>query len=74
MRLLSYDDLKATKGVPYSKAQLWRLERVHKFPKRIPLGNGGRHGWLETEIDKWINDRVKARDSTLVPPAGDIGS
>ena len=61
MRILSYDDLKSLKGVSYSKVHIWRLERVGKFPKRVPLGEN-RHGWLDSEIDKWILARVAERD------------
>jgi hypothetical protein len=38
MRLLSYDKLKPTKGISYSKCQLWRLEKKGGFPKRVALG------------------------------------
>jgi prophage regulatory protein len=60
MKVLSYDDLRPTKGIPYSKVQLWRLEKRDEFPKRVPLGRG-RHGWLETEIDDWILARAASR-------------
>jgi prophage regulatory protein len=62
MKLLSYDDLKPLKGIPYSKVQLWRLEKQQKFPKRVLMGPG-RHGWAEHELDTWIADRIRARDN-----------
>ena len=62
MKLLAYDDLKPSKGISYSKVQLWRLERLGKFPKRVPLG-ANRHGWAEHEIDEWIEQRIQARDA-----------
>jgi prophage regulatory protein len=62
MKLLTYDDLKPQKGIPYSKVQLWRLEKLSKFPKRIPMG-AARHGWAEHELDAWIAERIAARDS-----------
>jgi prophage regulatory protein len=61
MRLLAYDDLKPIKGIPYSKVQLWRLEKLKKFPKRVPMGPG-RHAWIENEVDDWIASRIAARD------------
>jgi prophage regulatory protein len=61
MKLLAYDDLRPTKGIGYSKVQFWRLERVGKFPKRVPLG-ANRHGWADHEIDAWIAERIRARD------------
>jgi prophage regulatory protein len=59
MRILSYDDLKG-RGINYSKVHLWRLEKARKFPQRIPLSEN-RHGWLESEIDAWLADRIAAR-------------
>ncbi len=60
MRILSYDDLK-TRGINYSKVHLWRLEKAHKFPRRVALSEN-RHGWLESEIERWIATRVAARE------------
>ena len=61
MRILSFEDLRSEKGIPYSKVHLWRLERDGKFPKRVPLGQS-RHGWLDSEIDEWITARMAERD------------
>jgi prophage regulatory protein len=62
MKLLSYDDLKPAKGIQYSKVQIWRLEKLGKFPKRIEIGPG-RRAWAEHEIDAWIASRIAARDN-----------
>jgi prophage regulatory protein len=61
VRLLSYDELRRQKGIPYSKVHLWRLERAGKFPRRVQLGEN-RHGWLESEIDDWLLERMAARN------------
>jgi len=61
VRLLSYDELRSQKGIPYSKVHLWRLERQGKFPRRVRLGES-RHGWLESEIDDWVLERMAARN------------
>ena len=65
MKLLQYADLKPEKGIPYSKAQLWRLEKRGEFPRRIQLTNypNGRHGWSEDEGDAWISERIARRDA-----------
>lgn len=60
MRLLAHGDLKQ-KGIPYSRVQLWRLERDGRFPKRVSVGPA-RHAWVEAEIDKYIEERIRARD------------
>ena len=62
MKILTYTDLKPLKGIPYSKVQLWRLEKEKKFPARIPIGPN-RHGWAEHEIDAHIAECIAARDS-----------
>jgi prophage regulatory protein len=65
MKLLSYDELKPAKGIRYSKTQLWRLEKTGGFPRRVSLTGhpNGRHGWVESEIDAWITDRIARRDA-----------
>jgi prophage regulatory protein len=62
MKLLPYDDLKPVKGIPYSKVQIWRLEKLKKFPKHVQVGPA-RVAWAEHEIDAWIAERISARDS-----------
>ena len=65
MKLLSYDELKPEKGITYSKTQLWRLEKEGRFPRRVSLTENpnGKHGWVESEIDEWIKDRIAQRDA-----------
>jgi len=60
-RLISYDDL-ATKGICYSKPHLWRLEKQNKFPKRVPIG-AARYGYVEAEIDAYVDGLIAARDA-----------
>ena len=61
MKLLSYGELKPKKGIPYSKAHLWRLENQGRFPMHVRIG-AACNGWVESEIDEWIAERVTARD------------
>jgi prophage regulatory protein len=61
MRILGYKDLKAEKGVPYSKAHIWRLEQAGKFPKHVKFGPG-RKGWVEGEIDNYVKAKIAERD------------
>ena len=58
-RILSSYDVDAL--VPYSMAQIRRLERAGKFPKRLRLGPC-RVGWLADEIASWIEARAADRD------------
>jgi prophage regulatory protein len=43
-----------------SDTTIWRLERENLFPKRIQLTEAGSVGWYETEVDRWVHDRVRA--------------
>jgi prophage regulatory protein len=56
MRLLDHAGLRE-RGIPYSKVQIWRLEKVGKFPKRIAL-SASRVAWIESEVDAWIKARI----------------
>jgi prophage regulatory protein len=62
MRILTFEELRLEKGIPYSKVHLWRLEREGKFPKRVPLG-ASRHGWSNSEIDEWLTARMAERSN-----------
>jgi prophage regulatory protein len=59
-QLILYESL-AARGITLSKCQLWRLEKVGKFPKRVAV-SAARHAWLSHEIDDWIASRVAARE------------
>lgn len=37
------------------------MEKAGLFPKRVHLGHS-RIGWLESEIDNWIAERLADRD------------
>jgi prophage regulatory protein len=62
MRLLNYDDL-ADKGIRFSDTHILRLIRSGDFPKPVKIGN--RNHWVETEIDKYIADKLARRDSAV---------
>jgi len=64
MRLLPFEDLRPQKGINYSRPHLWRLEKAGDFPKRVSLGRN-RVAWAEPEIDRWIEQRIAARDSKV---------
>ena len=66
MQLIPYDSL-VGRGITLSKCQLWRLEKVGKFPKRVSV-SAARHAWVEAEIDKWIADRIAARPAARQEP------
>lgn len=52
--------------VSLSKSQVQKLEQRNQFPKRIKLGEHA-SGWIESEIDAWIQARIaKSRSGTSV--------
>ena len=59
MKLLTKSEVR--NRVCYSPHHIARLEKAGRFPKRVMLGPN-RVGWLEEEIDRWIQDRVDERD------------
>lgn len=61
MRILSIEDLRALKGINYHPSSLWRKSKAGSFPKPIKLG-ANKVGWIEGEIDAWLEARVQERD------------
>lgn len=59
-RVIRKPELMARIGL--SDASIWRMERRGTFPKRIQLG-GNSVGWLQSEIDQWLQDRAAERAS-----------
>jgi len=62
MKLLDYDAL-ADKGIKFSDTHIWRLIWAGDFPKPVKIGN--RNHWVETEIDKYIADKLARRDGAV---------
>lgn len=48
--------------VLYSYAHTARMEAEGRFPKRIRLGQG-RVAYVESEIEDWVQARIKERDT-----------
>ena len=60
IRILRLADVEARTCL--SKSTIYGLIREGSFPESVPLSYRAR-GWLEHEIDAWIEGRVKARDA-----------
>ena len=65
LRILRRKELKAKVG--YSPAHIDRMEKAGFFPHRVELGPGA-VGWLEHELDAWIEARVAERDEKGLEP------
>lgn len=57
-RIIRKPELLARVGL--SDPTIWRLERKNQFPRRLRLG-GNSCGWLESEINEWMQARADAR-------------
>jgi prophage regulatory protein len=63
-RILRKPELLAKLGL--SDASVWRREKMGDFPKRISLG-GSSIGWLESEVDGWLQKKADARGKPSGP-------
>lgn len=48
VRIIPWSELDET--VPYSRAHIWRMEKLDHFPRRVKLG-ANRVGWMSDEIE-----------------------
>lgn len=66
-RLLSRQEVEQRTSL--SRSTLYQQMSEGIFPKHIPLGLR-RVGWLESEIDRWIADRIHAARATKLSAQG----
>lgn len=62
MRVLSFEQLKPEKGIPHCRQHLHRLIKAGEFPRPVKVGLA-RNAWLESEVDAWLQKRVRERDA-----------
>lgn len=62
MRILKLKEVLNRTGL--GKTSLYALIKNADFPKQIPLGSRA-VGWLENEVDRWILNRIEARNNAL---------
>ena len=62
MRVLRIQEVEDRVGV--TRSTIDRREKAGKFPARRQLGEGA-VGWLETEIDEWLQSLPKTNTSNL---------
>ena len=63
MRVLKLKDVLSITGL--GKTSLYKLINLSEFPKPISLGLRA-VGWLESEIEAWIQDKINARDQQAI--------
>ena len=62
MQLIDKKEL--VKLAKYSPQHIARLEKAGQFPKRLQLGQN-RVAWMMSEVEEWIEDRIKKRDAEI---------
>jgi len=62
MKIIKIDAVK--QQVELSAPSIYRLAKQGDFPKPIKLGARA-SGWIQSEIDDWIQSRLNARDSEV---------
>jgi predicted DNA-binding transcriptional regulator AlpA len=64
MKLIPYSQLRAEKGITYTREHLRRLEKVGAFPQHIKLADSpnAHTAWAESDINNWIEQRRAKRD------------
>ena len=50
--------------VGYSISSIYRLSSQKQFPKPIKLGDHA-SGWVASEVNDWIQDRISSRNNLL---------
>jgi predicted DNA-binding transcriptional regulator AlpA len=60
MRYLRFPQLKAEKGIPWTRVHIIRLEKERKFPGRVRL-SANTVAWSEEEVDAWQKARATER-------------
>ena len=58
MRILSAKEV--AEKTSFSTGYLRRLAKENKFPKPVQISEN-RSGWLEEDVLKWIESRIRAR-------------
>lgn len=59
IRVIRLPEVRAKTGL--SRSTIYRLEVGGHCPRRIKLGEHA-SGWIESEWDRWISERVVARE------------
>lgn len=59
MRIMRLKEVMSSTGL--GKTSIYKFISEGQFPKPISLGDRA-VGWVESEVDEWIMDRIEERD------------
>lgn len=57
-RLLRLPDVRDRTGL--SRSAIYQYMSEGRFPKSIPIGSEHRIGWVESEVDAWVRETIRA--------------
>ena len=63
MKIKFINQKQVTEMTSIPRSTLYYLMSKGLFPKSVHIAAGGKVAWIESEVLKWITDRVKERDS-----------
>lgn len=63
MKIIRLNEVKESTGLGRSTIYLYIAE--NRFPKPVPLGDRA-VGWISSEVQGWIEERIELRDSKAV--------
>ena len=58
------DSTELRRLIPFSDVHIWRMEKEHRFPRRIKIGRR-RVAWRLSEIQEWIDERAAERTAKV---------
>ena len=61
MKVISYKELKPSKGITHSRQWLATMVKAGKFPAPIKIGERA-NGYIEAEVDAWMEAKAAARN------------
>ena len=63
MKVLSFRDLR-DRGIPFTRQHIHKLVTRGEFPAPFKIG-ANTNAWADSEIDKYMKDRIAKRDTAL---------
>lgn len=48
-----------------SRSTIYKRLNLGEFPQPVPLGDRA-VGWLESEVQQWIDERIQRRDASVL--------
>ena len=68
-RLLRLPEVTAMTGL--SRSEIYRLEAIGKFPKRVPLTERTT-AWASDEIEAWVQAKIAVREQAAKERVGPV--